>query len=535
MTRLTAPNSVSARSAHACRRLACLAVLVLAACGGGGGESGPPSSSAPAPSTPTVAASDALAQQCSPDNNLAPSPRTGSLDIERRWLRTYMDEAYLWYDQIPQVDAESPLYNTASAAYSLNQYFNALLTRPHDRFSTAMPTTQFQAVVQAGTPPGYGIEWLQGSNTPPRHIRIAYVHAGSPAAAAGLQRGDQLVRVDGTSVDISENDARNGQRQQAMFPPGAGRQHDFVFTRRGGGEVQATLTAGPVALVPVQAVRSYQAANGARVGYLVFHDHIAPAESALVAAINALQAQGITELVLDLRYNGGGYNELASQLAYMIAGSARTSGRTFERYVYSDKRRADTDNPTSRLAFLNTSCQPDAQWRCQRNEPLPTLDLPRVHVITRASTCTASEALLNGLRGVGVAVHQIGSATCGKPYGAAPKHNCGISYLPVEFTATNDRGQGHYAEGFAPGGSGPHALPGCRVNDDLDHALGDANEAMLSTALAYIGAGQQCPDTPGAMHTRASLSSLNPLADPAGVLLPSSTLRQSRLVMTPSR
>jgi hypothetical protein len=514
--------------------------LVLAACGGG--ESGTPAT-APAPSSPTVVGSNALAQQCAPNNDHAPGPRTGSLDVECRWLRAYMDEAYLWHDQIPQVDADSPLYNTGSAAYSLNQCFNALLVRPQDRFSTALPTSQFQALMQAGTPPGYGIEWLQGASSPPRNIRIAYVHAGSPAANAGLQRGDQLLWVDDVSVDVAENDPGNGQRQQAMFPLGTGQQHDFVFARSGGGALQTTLQvtlqAGPVALVPVPLVRTYQAANGARVGYLVFHDHIAPAEAALIDALRALQAQGVTELVLDLRYNGGGYNELASQLGYMIAGPARTAGRLFERYVYSDKRPSDTDNPASQLAFLRTTCQPDAQWRCQSADPLPTLDLPRVHVITRASTCTASEALLNGLRGVGVAVHQIGSTTCGKPYGGAPKNNCGISYLPVEFTATNDRGEGHYAEGFSPVGTGPHALQGCQVNDDLDHALGDASEAMLSTALAYIGAGAQCPGLSAPMSSRSRASplatSLTPPADTSGVLLPSSPLRQSRLVMSPQR
>lgn len=97
---------------------------------------------------------------------------------------------------------------------------------------------------------------------------------------------------------------------------------------------------------------------------------------------------------------------------------------------------------------------------------------------------TASEAIINGPRGVNVDVVLIGGKTCGKPYGFTAKDNCGISHFPIEFAGVNAKGFGDYADGFVPG-SGPTVryAPGCTVADDLGHALGDPQEGMLATAL----------------------------------------------------
>jgi len=197
--------------------------------------------------------------------------------------------------------------------------------------------------------------------------------------------------------------------------------------------------------------------------------------------------------VLDIRYNGGGYIYIASELAYMIAGPTQTTGKVFERYTYNAKRTADTNSADSRLGFLNTSCLLDANYNCTDQSALPTLNLSRVHVITRPGTCSASEAVINGLRGADVDVRQIGGTTCGKPYGFTAKDNCGNSYFPIEFKGVNDKGFGDYAAGFTPGGSGTTHLPGCPTADDLGKPLGDVTEGMLATALAYRANGSCTP------------------------------------------
>ena len=133
---------------------------------------------------------------------------------------------------------------------------------------------------------------------------------------------------------------------------------------------------------------------------------------------------------------------------------------------------------------------------------LPSLGLSRVYVLTGPGTCSASEAILNGLAGVNVQVFQIGATTCGKPYGFYPADNCGTTYFSIQFRGVNAKGYGDYADGFTPGATTTAGFPGCSVSDDFGHALGDAAEARLATALSYRASGS-CT---GAAMTRALVS-----------------------------
>ena len=86
------------------------------------------------------------------------------------------------------------------------------------------------------------------------------------------------------------------------------------------------MTSVDVTSTPVQNVDTVTTASG-KVGYMLFNDHIATAEQELIDAVNQLKTAGISDLVLDIRYNGGGFLDIASELAYMIAGNARTTAR----------------------------------------------------------------------------------------------------------------------------------------------------------------------------------------------------------------
>src|SRR5262245_40381110 len=106
---------------------ALIGTTLLAACGGGGSDAGtPPSgngSNNGSGGGSSLPASSTLAQRCSPNNPLAPSAsRTGSLDTERRWVRSYVDEAYLWYREVPTVDATRPEFNLADVPTALDNY-----------------------------------------------------------------------------------------------------------------------------------------------------------------------------------------------------------------------------------------------------------------------------------------------------------------------------------------------------------------------------------------------------------------------------
>lgn len=478
--------------------LASVAALVTA-CGGGGSDAGapmfgsgegPPVNGTPTPpaGSGTLQPSSTLAQQCAPGNPLAPAAnRTASVDTERRWVRSYVDEAYLWYREVPAVDAARAEYNLADVPTALDNYFSALRTpqltasgRRRDQFSFTYPTAEWTALSQSGVVAGFGAEWVMGSATPPRNIRIAYVDPQTPAAAAALTRGLTLVSVDGFSADDSTS-AGVARLNEALFSPVNGRSYSFVFRNLQGTNLSAAMTAGQITKTPVQNVRTIDTATG-RVGYLTFNDHIGPAEGQLVAAFAALAQQGVTDLVLDLRYNGGGYLYIASQVGYMVAGSTRTSGRTFERLMFSDKRTADNGNPDNNTPFYETTSG-FAGSGTSSNQPLPQLGLNRVYVLAGAGTCSASEAIVNGLRGIGVQVVLVGGTTCGKPYGFTARDNCGISYFPIEFQGVNEQGFGDYADGFTST---------CTASDDFSRSLGDPAEVMLAAALAHRARGS-CP------------------------------------------
>lgn len=461
--------------------MAFAAVAALAACGGGGGGSSPP------PPSPVGVNSGQFAQQCSPtnpyrqDSDAGTNPTVGTLDIEKRWAREYVNEAYLWYSQVPTVDANALAYSNANEHYaSLDGYFNAITTTPNDRFSFTYPTKAWDDLSQGGLTFGYGIEFSRGSSTPPRNYRVAFVEPGSVAANAGLRRGDTLVSVDGVSID--DNTSAGVAALNAGISPSTAGAHRFVVSRNGATMPAMDLNAGSVALTPVPVTRVHTVGSS-RVGYMLFNDHVLPAEGQLINAVNEFRNQSVTDLVVDMRYNGGGYVFLASQLAYMIAGDVQTLNKRFEQYQYNDKRSAETNSLNSLVGFFNTSCFFDNNFRCTRTEPLPTLNLQRVWVLAGRGTCSASEAMINGLRGIDVDVRIIGGTTCGKPYGFVAKDNCGVSYFPIEFQGVNHKGEGNYANGFSAT---------CPAADDLSHELGDVNEGMLAAALFNRANGNAC-------------------------------------------
>ncbi len=466
-----------------------VACLALSACGGGGGGG----SGAQSQSTA------ALAQQCSANNPYRADARSattaGTLGTEKSWVRAYFDEAYLWYGEVPVVDAAAPAYSndTATGFYtSIDGYFEALKVTAKDRFSFTYPTKAWDTLFQSGQMVGDGIQWHYDSPKPPRNMRVVFVEPASPAASAGVQRGDTLVSVNGVSADDATT-AGVAVLNEALFGSTTS-AYSYVFSRAGVTQGAksiaklANLTTDPVPQTTV-----LTDANGGKVGYLLFNDHLATAEGRLITAINALKAQNVGDLVLDLRYNGGGYLYIASELAYMIAGPTRTAGKTFEALQYNSKRSAQNQA----TPFYDSSTQ---------NQALPTLNLGRVYVLTGSGTCSASESIINSLQGVDVSVQRIGATTCGKPYGFQARDNCGISYFPIEFQGVNAKGWGDYASGFTPT---------CTVADDLEHGLGDAAEARLAAALTLRTTGV-CP--PGS-DARAQPSRVTAALAGAGTLV----------------
>ncbi len=271
-----------------------------------------------------------------------------------------------------------------------------------------------------------------------------------------------------------------------LFPVSVFERHLLGILDRDTGETRTVaLTSTVVTSTPVLAVEKIETDTGP-VGYLLFNDHIATAESQLADAIQTLRDNKVTDLILDLRYNSGGYLFIASQLAYMISGLENPDETTFELLQFNDKH--SLVNPVTKeinkpVPFISTGIG----LSLESGVELPTLGLDRVFVITGADTCSASEAIINGLQGVGVEVLQIGLQTCGKPYGFYATDNCGTTYFSVQFQGVNAQGFGGYDFGFRPDLSNhegnPTVLKGCPVHDNYERDLGDPNEVRLGTAL----------------------------------------------------
>jgi hypothetical protein len=341
-----------------------------------------------------------------------------------------------------------------------------------------------------------------------------------------------VLSIDGFDVDTTTPAGVNALNA-GLFPSAAGETHTFVVEDSGSqGSRSITMTSALVESTPVRDVRVLETPTG-RVGYLLFNDHIATAELGLVDAVDQLNAgDGVDDLVLDIRYNGGGFIVLASQLSYMIAGPGPTTDRTFELTQFNDKY-PDTDPVTGApiipLSFLDSTLGPP--FNAPPDQPLPTLDLPRVFIISGPGTCSASESIMNGLRGVDVEVIQIGSTSCGKPYGFYPTDNCGTTYFTIQLRGVNDKGFGDYGDGFSPEntqGLLGTVVPGCSVADDFTAELGDPSEARLAAALDYRDF-ETCPE-PSGLASGLSTKSGAPLGATDGIV-PKSPWHTNRILL----
>lgn len=464
-----------------------VAGLALTACGGGGGGGGAGGGNlaalalmqapATAPSEP-IAASSTVADRCAaprigtdPATGTPFRDRAGTLDDEKHWVRSWIDETYLWFDEVPG--------GLLASAYATPvDYFNVLKTprktatgHDKDRFHFTEDTAEYLNL-SAGLSVGYGMELAFLQRTSPRDVRVAYLEPDSPAALAGVSRGMKLLEVDGVDVVNGTDTAR---LNAGLSPANAGELHSFKLGLLDGGTRTVTLASANITQSPVQNVKTFDTAKG-RVGYFQFNDHNGPSEVQLIAAVNALNGAGAKDLVLDMRYNGGGMLSIASELAYMVASGDATVGKTFERLEFNSKNPFRLTPAQASIPFYAYA----QGYSAPTYQALPQLGLKEVTVLTGPDTCSASESVVNGLRGIGVKVNLIGGATCGKPYAFVPEDNCGTTYFAIQFKGVNQQGFGDYGDGFQPD---------CFVADDFSHALGEPAEALLATALAG-----QCPN-----------------------------------------
>ena len=360
------------------------------------------------------------------------------------YTRDVFSDIYLWDRLLPDVKP----WRFASP----EAYLEAVRHRPLDSsFSSIAPRAAYTALFSDSQYVGFGLSTRLGETD----ITVLQVFPGSPAAEATLARGDRIVAIDGRTV---QSLVASGTAGSALGPDQIGFTLTAEVIGSDGEPKRVTLRKRVVTIPPVALTRTFLV-DGRVVGYLHFRQFVRPATAALDEAFAALRQAGATELVLDLRYNGGGLLEVALHLANLI-GDASTRGQVFARVEHNDRN----------------------AWRDETfrfDGALSSLRLTRVLAITTRASASASELLINGLRPY-LPVVVVGERTYGKPVGQYGFEHCDRVLLPVSFRLVNALGQGNYFDGIPAD---------CPAADDVTRELGAVAEASLAEAIHVIRTG----------------------------------------------
>ncbi len=373
-------------------------------------------------------------------------PSNCSTTSQNLWVRDQLNTYYYWNRFLPS--------NVNPATFnSPEEYLDRVRYRPIDNtYSYITSAAANDAFFSDSQFIGFGFR-QQTSNT---DIRVLQVYDGSPALDAGLARGDVITHVNGQSVPQM---IASGTIGNAFGASEIGVAATIDFEKLSGERRQARMVKRLVTIPTVSHARMVDV-DGRRVGYLVFANFVQPSTAALNEAFAAFRAANITELILDLRYNGGGLVDVAVHLGSLIGGS-RTSGQVMLNYIHNDV------------------IGPQANRTVRFTSPEQGLGLQRLFVITTRASASASELIINSMRPF-MPVIVIGDTTFGKPVGQYGLRFCEKILAPVSFSIKNANNEGDFFDGIAPT---------CAAGDDYLRELGDASEASYAEALAYIRTG----------------------------------------------
>jgi len=345
-------------------------------------------------------------------------------------------EWYLWYDEMPEVDPDS---------FSTPEELIDTLSNTLDRWRYSMSATKLNNLLGKGTYEGLGAGFILDYD---RKIRISHVYNQSPFGLAGVKRGWEVVSANGYTADNldSVNSALNSDSEI-----------NFIFNDTENISHSISIKKADVKMNSVLYSDVIETGK-TKVGYLVLEQFYQTTVEELKTVIEDFKNQNINELIVDLRYNGGGLNSVAYNFFSMIGGDTVVT-KNIGTIINNDKH---SDKNTTIISSYGG----------------PVLNVPRIFFITTGMTASASEMVINCLKPY-VECIQVGSNTEGKPVGMYifTNQDLDLSVLPISFKYINSLGYGDYFNGL------PADIV---VNDDLTHGWGDPEEGMLKTALNLI-------------------------------------------------
>ncbi|MBB5286051.1 C-terminal processing protease CtpA/Prc [Rhabdobacter roseus] len=370
-------------------------------------------------------------------------------------MYSYVQDLYIWYDRLPSAAELAPrsLADPNALVAKVRTYSPLTTSGAHvDRWSYVTTTQNYQNQQQGKVTGrfGFGYSYLTDTLT-----YVRFVLPGSPLDLAGVKRGWRIYSVNGIAATVA-----NAPRVTAALAES--QAVEFRFVRPDGTSQTSSLARADFTTSPILTYRVLEV-NGRKLGYVAVNEFTNKLETDILTVFQAFKDQGgISDLVVDLRYNGGGTIKSATQLASIIAPPSALNKKFFE-YVYNDKN--TKRNTTVNLSPVNGGA---TSW-----------GLSRVFFITTVGTASASEMLINGLQPY-LKTITVGTRTHGKPVGMVGGTIGQHIIFPISFRTVNANGDGDYFEG----------IPVDKEQfDDLTHDFGDPQEACLADVLNYLRTG----------------------------------------------
>ena len=436
--------------------------LLLSACGGGGGGA------APAPSGVTPTPTPGTAGTC-------------SLRSRQDWAAAQIREFYLFPETLPTV-------LDPAAFTSVSAYIDALTAtaraQGRDRFFTYLTSIADEnAFINSGQTAAFGIR-LQ-TDSVARRVFVVDSYENAPAFAAGLDRGTEILAIGTSPADLRSVDAIIAAEgaagiSTAFGPATAGLARSVRISDATGTRVVA-MTKADFAIQPISPRFGSRIIDdgGKRVGYVNLRTFISTADPQLRDAFASFKAQGVTQIIVDFRYNGGGLVSIAELMGDLL-GDNRLASDVFS---FTTFRPEKSSNNSTKL------------FSRQAQSVGPT----RIAFIGTAASASASELVINSFTPyLGTASGLIGANTFGKPVGqiARDQATCDDRLRIIAFATQNSARRGDYYNGLAS-----EVAASCRADDGLSAQMGDPAEASTRAALDFL-AGKAC--TPISSDARAA-------------------------------
>lgn len=444
------------------RRLGLLlsAAVTVTSCGGGGGSS--------TPTPPPIAGT--------PPPSPGPTPNsTCSLRARQDWAAAQLREWYLFPELLPA--------SLDPAGYStVDDYIDALTSAARaqrkDRFFTYLTSIQEEnAFNSSGSSAGFGFRL--STDVVARRVFVSESFEGAPALGAGIDRGTEILAVgtnEGNLRNVSDILAAQGENGlfDALGPTVAGVARVLRVSDAAGSRT-VTVTKADYTLTPVSSRYGARIIEdgGKRVGYVNLRTFISTADPALRQAFADFKAAGVSEVIIDFRYNGGGLVRTAEYLTNLLGGN---------------RSAADV------LGYTTFRASKSAENETRNFSPQPQSVAPtKIAFIGTTASASASELVINAfIPYLRANAALVGTNTFGKPVGqiALDRSACDDRLRVVAFRTENAARQGDYYDGLAS-----KVEASCQAGDDVTRQLGDPQEASTRAALDFL-AGRQCTRIP---------------------------------------